>query len=141
MAGGVQVDVSQVQRVLRQFESRMKNIPMGAVAEALVTEIDDVIQSDGLKSASGQRWDPLTDETVARHPNRAGGMLLQATGLLANVQPQVRGNMAIAKSPAPYAGWFVTGTSRMVRRDFTDLDIPRLLAEISEDVLTEIVKG
>lgn len=141
MPAGVEVDVKEVQAVIRQFGARAKNLPMQAVASAVVTAVDELIQSEGKKSLKGDAWDPLLDSTIARNPKRDGGMLLQAGGILANMQPSVQGNTAIVESPAPYAGWHVEGTRFMEARDWTDVNMPKLLAEISEDVLTEIIKG
>jgi hypothetical protein len=111
---------------------------MRVAALALQTAMDDVIDSEGAESESGQ-WQPFNPNTFKRHPNRIGGKLLQSTGVLANIQTRVRPREAEAYSPAPYAGYHVSGTKYMPKRDFTDVKWGLLLEVIGDSIATEIV--
>ena len=137
MAVQVEVDTSELVHLLGRAGIQARSINMSIVAVALAAEIDDILDSEGQKSKRAQKWDPLEGTTVRRHPQRAGGSLLQATGLLANIQTRTAQQTATASSPAPYAGFHVVGTVSMVARDFLDIDDARLLDEIGNDVLME----
>lgn len=131
---------------LTAYVRRAKNAPMKIIADALITAIDDLIQSEG-----NQTWEPFHENTLRRHPERAGGELLQGTtGQLANIQhsPGSPGpDWVQIESPAPYSWYHVTGThnkdgsERMPKRDFMDIDLERVLTEVADDICEEIVKG
>lgn len=131
----VHFDMKDLQRVLGESIRHLKAIPMDVVAETLATAIDDEIQTEGRG-----RWADFSLATLKRHPKRSGGMLLQDTGLLANIQTREGNDWAEAISPAPYAGWHVTGTKNMPARNFLDIRLDQVLEEIAEFIVDEMWK-
>lgn len=133
----VRVDVTQVDAVLRGYVSRSKNIDQSFIAQVLTTAVDDVIQSEGRAGDEGP-WKPMQPATWHWNPRRKGGRLLQATGLLANMQDVSGDGFAKIKSPAPYAHWHVTGTKHMAKRNFLAIDLGKASEEIGEYLTAEI---
>jgi len=130
----VQFDMRDLEKALGEYTRKIKAVPMNVVAEMLATAIDDEIQSEGRGS-----WPGFSPNTIKRHPRRAGGSLLQDTGLLANIQKSEGNDWAQATSPAPYAGFHVTGTKNMPARNFLDLNMGEILEEIAAYIADEIV--
>jgi phage gpG-like protein len=130
----VDVDVSQLIKIIDGYASRAKSTPMSTVGVALSNAIDDEIESEGRGS-----WPGLAPSTLKRHPKRAGGQLLQDIGLLANIQQSEGPDWAEAKSPAPYAGYHVTGTRYMEPRNFVGFPLGPVLEEIADIILEDIV--
>lgn len=137
MTVNITVDVSGVIQILERAGAQVRSVNMSVVAQALSANIQDILDSEGVKSKKAQKWDPLKDSTLKRHPQRAGRELLQASGLLASIQTRTSQQTVVASSPAPYAGFHIDGTVSMVARDFMDIDDARLLEEIGDDVLME----
>ena len=69
------------------------------------------------------------------------GKLLQDRGLLANIQSAEGPDWAEAASPAPYAGFHVTGTKWMPPRDWTDVNMDSVLEQFVEEVLEYAVRS
>lgn len=134
----VRVDITQIDAVLRGFVSRSKNIDESFIAQVLSTAVDDVIQSQGRDGTDGP-WDEMKRATWSWNPRRKGGALLQATGLLANMQDVSGDGFAKIKSPAPYAHWHVTGTKHMAQRNFLAIDLAKASNEIGDYLTAEIV--
>lgn len=134
----VTVDMGHVERRITALAERFNNIPLAVLASDVQLAVDDLIQSEGV--LSGERWQALSDETLRRHPRRIGGLLLQDTGLLANLQTFVGDDFFGVRSPAPYAGYHVTGTKNMPARDFLAVDIATLLGSLAEEIASEIVE-
>lgn len=137
MAFHVRIDASELDRLIGGYISRQRNYPMSFIAQAMATEVDAVIDSQGRKGADG-RWKPFSEATLRRHPRRRGGRLLQDTGVLANIQMSSGADWAEVWSPAAYAKFHVTGTKKMPKRNPLAIDWKRLLQQASEDLLEEI---
>lgn len=131
----VDVDMSDVKAILGDLERRVCAFPMHLIAEGLSGAIEDEIYSE----ADGT-WEPLSPATLKRRPRRIGGMLLQDRGLLANIQVAEGPDWAEAASPAPYAGFHITGTENMPARDWTDINMESVLEQFAEDVLEYAVR-
>lgn len=131
----VNVDLSDLNVVIGGIERRVDTFPMSLISEGLANAIDEHIQSEG----EGE-WDPLSPTTLALRPRRIGGMLLQDRGLLGNIQTTEGPDWAEAASPAPYAGFHITGTKHMVARDWTDIDLEMVLEQFAEEVLEYAVQ-
>lgn len=142
----VHFDVTELERELRKLGQDVENIPLSIITEGLITAIDDEIQSEG----QGQ-WPALSDVTLALHPKRIGGRLLQDLGELANLQATEGPDWVEVASPAPYASFHVTGTEqmnifqtyaphKMPARNFLDIDIERVLNEAAEAILLEVTE-
>jgi hypothetical protein len=136
----IRIDLSSINKVLHDYNSRAQNLPTAFISQVLASEIEDVISTQGGAGTEG-KWDPFQESTLERHPRRRGGTLLQDTGLLANIQGSHDSLSGTAESPARYAGWHVTGTSKMERRNFLAIDIARVSETISDYMLTEIETG
>ena len=143
-AVSVLFDTQEITRELKRLGAKIQNVPMSIISEALIAAIDDEIQSEGRG-----RWPVFSPVTLKLHPRREGGRLLQDTGLLANMQSTEGSNWVKVKSPARYSGFHVTGTTQrniyrilaphtMPKRDFLDIDLPRVLGEAVESILTEV---
>jgi len=135
----VEFNTDELERAVEGIGARAGSIPLGDIAEELKIGIDDVLQAEGA-IAGGTKWDPLSPNTVKRHPRRAGRPLLQATSTLANIQTRTGPNFAEASSPARYAGFHVSGTSRMVKRDFLAIDLAATLEIMGDIILQDIVR-
>ena len=132
----VHVDVSDINDIFEGMAQRVEAYPMALISEGLATAVDDLIQAEG----DGQ-WAPLSPNTLRRRPRRKGGMLLQDYGLLADIQTREGGDWAEAWSPAPYAGFHITGTEWMPERDWTDIPMASVLEQFTEDILDDAVGG
>lgn len=128
----VHFDLSDLVSVFNDIADSVESYPMELVTTDMVGSVDELIDSQG----NGE-WDPLKDSTIRRHPRRAGGRLLQDTGLLANIQPSNGPDWAEVASPAPYSGFHVTGTRNMVKRDWTDIDMDLLLDNILDAIMED----
>jgi phage gpG-like protein len=118
----VTVDMKGMVRVLHGFSQRLQGLPMSVVGESISTSVLDYLQSEGNGS-----WEPLSPATLRRRPRRRGGQLLQDRGQLKAFQVWTGPDWVEVRSPAPYAGFHVTGTRNMPQRDFTDIDLGQSL--------------
>lgn len=134
----INVDVSDLNAVLAGYIRRSNNLDTSVISSILATEIDDVIQSEGKAGEKGE-WDEFSPVTFDLHPRRIGGMLLQDTGVLANIQESSGGFWGMAESPAEYAHWHVTGTGNMPERDFLAVELNRVTDEVADTLMQEIV--
>ncbi len=133
----VEFDVSELQRALRRYQTRNRNLPMDAFANLLINEVEDVFETKGGSGTAGS-WEPFRPSTLERHPRRVGGMILQDTGATANIQVmRVEPQAVEIGSPTVQAPFFLSGTRNMVKRDFFALNFPKVLAELGDLVLQE----
>ena len=132
----VDVDLSDIQTIFHGIERRVRTFPMSILAEGLSNAIEEEIESEGQGS-----WERLSPNTLKRRPRRVGGKLLQDRGLLANIQSAEGPDWAEAASPAPYAGFHVTGTKWMPPRDWTDVNMDSVLEQFVEEVLEYAVRS
>jgi hypothetical protein len=131
----VNVDVSEITDWLMQYDEAIASIPMPVIGELLAGAVEDTIQSEGFGG-----WEPLSPNTLKLRPRRIGGQLLQDRGLLADIQTRDGYNWAEAWSPAPYAGFHITGTEHMDARDWTDINWAELLNSVEEFVMDRVVQ-
>jgi len=129
---------TQLEEILTAYVRRHDGLPMTVIAEGLITAIDDLIQSEG-----NHEWKEFNPDTLKRHPKRRGGLLLQDTGLLAQIQqtPASPGpDWVEVESPAPYAIFHVSRAPRKIipLRDFLDINMPKVLDDIGDQILSEI---
>jgi len=143
-SGDVEIDLfaEQIQRTLEVMSRRSMQIPLTELAEELKVGVDDVIQSEGRDGSDGV-WEEMSFVTPLIHPRREGGALLQATGILANLQTQTGSDWVEVSSPAKYAGYHITGTRRfgrryMPKRDFMAIDVDKVLDAMGDLALEEI---
>lgn len=133
----VEFDVSDVLRATNRYGARNKNLPMDQLGQLLSSEADDVFQSQGASGSKGA-WQPMSPNTVKRHPRRAGGMLLQDTGRTANIQiGSFDQNSVTVFSPTSQATFHLSGTEFMPERDFFALRFPEVLDALGDVVLQE----
>lgn len=125
----VKFETKRLQAMIRAYGERAQNPPMRLVGEIIAAEVDDVIQSEGEAGTKG-KWEGFSQKTLELHPRRVGGMLLQDTGLLANLQTRSNAVEAEVASPAPYATFHVTGTKNMPARNFLAIDFDRVMEQI-----------
>lgn len=134
----IKVDARNVGVALRRYSSRSKNLPMDAFAQLMLGEIDDLFQSQGASGTDGA-WAPFSEATLKRHPRRAGGSLLQATGATANIQVRSVGPDTVdLVSPTEWAPAHIEGTRNMPKRDFFAVNYSHVLDEIGDLALQEI---
>lgn len=135
----VTFDMGGMYDALGRMEKRERSIPMDHFATYLMSAVDDVIQSEG-KAGSDGAWAPFSPRTFKIHPRRIGGKLLQDTGALANVQViDVQAQSVTVASIPFYAKFHQTGTKWMPKRDPFAVNFPKLLEEIAEDLLQQVV--
>lgn len=139
----IYVDASNLSKALDHIERDVERIDLDHLGEIVVTAIDDLIQSQG-----AGKWKAFSPATLQLHPERRGGKLLQDTGLLANIQTSRGPGFVKLTSPAPYAGFHITGTTQkniyrayaphtMPERDFMDIDYDKAFDELADMVLRE----
>ena len=134
MAGvDVQIDASQLVQQLEEFITDVKGFPMEIIGETFIAAIDDFLASEGEGG-----WDDFSEATLRRNPKRAGGKLLQDTGLLAQIQSETGSDYWQGESPAPYAKWHVNGTKNMPQRDFLDINTEETLDEVIVHFMEEV---
>lgn len=142
----VKIDASDLEKRLKKYALRDRNIDMSIAVQAMDAAMSDVISSEGAKGNQG-KWKPFSPVTFKIHPKRIGGQLLQDTGILAAFDFDIKPREAEVYSPAPYAKHHVKGTKRkdgteyMPRRDFTDVKWGPLLEDIADSMMVEVVKG
>jgi phage gpG-like protein len=144
----VVVETHEIVQELKRLGRKMENVPMALIAEGLITAIDDEIESKGRGRWQARGGGDFSPVTLKLHPGRRGGRPLLDTGELANMQATEGPDWVKVKSPAPYAGFHVTGASQknifnvlapheLPKRDFLDIDLPRVLGEAAEAVAIE----
>lgn len=137
--GAITVDMRELQLVLKRTSQRSKNLPMKLYATQFLSEVDDVIQSEGAAGTKG-KWEPFADSTLERHPRRVGGSLLQDTGALAAIQvKQITGTSFVLESNPHYAKYHLTGTEHMPERDFFAVNFQKALDDMGDEVLQELI--
>lgn len=139
------VDMGEVVKIIRGFESRARGLDLSVYAEDVRTAVDDLIQAEGA-TAGHEKWTALSSETLRRHPRRIGGQILQATGLLANLQTIYGTDWFGCRSPAAYAGYHITGTKTqggtpmMPKRDFLAIDFTSLLEQLATEMAGDVTR-
>jgi phage gpG-like protein len=142
----VNVDTRKLQKVLADFGARADAVNIeGIVGEAVLTAMDDLVDSNGDGS-----WPDFSPVTLKVHPRRVGGELLRDTGQLVAFQVLTLPGQAIVKSPAPYAEYHQTGTKKtrgmvysdegIPKRDFTAIDLKATLDEACATIVSEIAR-
>jgi phage gpG-like protein len=126
--------MSDVIRELNDMGHDIETFPMELLAEGLIGAVDDLINSEG-----NHEWEPLSPNTLKRRPRRRGGQLLLDRGLLANIQPAHGPDWAEAASPAPYAGWHITGTKYLPARDWTAIDLDAVMEGFLDQIMEDAV--
>jgi hypothetical protein len=139
MTVNVTVDVDELEAIIKIIDSRSNTVPVSTIAEQMLADIDDLIQSEG-----GGSWEDFAPATLLRHPRRIGGKLLQDTLELGTIQYEAGlgtfGDYIEVFSPAPYAKYHRTGTKYMPKRDFLDIDMDKSLEEAA-DIWTSVITG
>lgn len=138
----VEIDVSELDRMLIGVRARIENADGAAVAEILIEGIDRVLQSEG-SWGSGESWDPLSPAYLKARPERRGGQMLQDTELLMGIQPRVGSGWAEGWSPAEYAVYHASPEPRSVMplRDFLAVDEDWLAEEVGNMLLDDAERG
>lgn len=131
----ITVDTSELKAAVAQLEAKGKSVSrlMPVIAEMLVAGVNDVYE------AEGPGWKDLAEST--KQARRGSSYkILQDTGLMANTQAGNGADWAEAYSGAPYAGFHVTGTQHMPRRDPFDLGpfMEDVMLDVEDLVLTEL---
>jgi phage gpG-like protein len=138
----VDFDFSELAAVIEEMGANVADVPraLPVVAEALVSRVADVFDAEG--AVGGRpRWQDLAESTKRR---RGGSyMILQDSGLMANVHPTWDDTMAGAYSNAPYAVFHVSPLPRRVipLRDFFAIDTEAFNAEATEIVLATLTQA
>jgi phage gpG-like protein len=91
---------SDLNKVLLGLQQQGQQIDkfLPAIGEMLVGAVHDVFE------AQGPGWAPLAPSTIARRRGTSH-MILQDTGLMANVEPRYGSTYAEVVSPASYGGY------------------------------------
>lgn len=131
----VRVDTSQLESRIRRFQARTKNLPMDLIGQLFVNESEEMFETEGASGEDGP-WAPLAESTIARQPRRAGGLILQDTGVTANVQVMEVGEFSVTiGSPSEWSGFHIDGTADMPQRDFFAFRFSKVLDEAGDLVL------
>lgn len=137
MSVSVGYDASSLLHLVRELEARGGDAgdALRAVSELVVSAVQDTIE------AQGPGWPPLAPATLARRRGGGGSAkMLKDTGNLAgSITRAWSDREAEAYTDVPYAGFHVTGTSRMPARDFTAVDIDALLEEAAVLLLGRVL--
>ncbi len=134
----IEFDMTDLVRKLKGKAKRIENYPMQSVGALLMEETDSMFDTEGAAGVDGP-WRPLAESTLEAHPRRRGGMILQDTGAMANVQITKVGDFSVTiASPTGYAGFHITGTSIMPKRDFFALNFAKVLDRVGDDILQEM---
>ena len=128
-------DTSDFQRAVISLGHDAASIDMGVIANDIANAVDDLINSEGDGS-----WPELAPSTILRHPRRSGGMLLQDTGHLAQMEMDSGPDWAEVRSSANYAGFHIDGTKNMPSRDWSDIDLDKLMNDAINEILEDIAK-
>lgn len=108
---------------------------MPAIAEAIVSSVEDVFLAQGAVPGQG-RWASLTEETKRQRRGTAPYDILSDTGTMRNsIAPRAGNNWAEAFTDVPYFGFHRWGTVHMPRRDPYAIDEGELLAETTDILL------
>ncbi len=143
----IHVDTRELGSAIRNIANRVPQVALPIIGETLSTAIDALIRSTGQTGTDGP-WEPFSPVTFKIHPRREGGHLLQNTGELANMQIEEGSDWVEVGSPAPYAGYHVTGTTKnalpgmgpMPARNFLAVDLDRVLEEAADQIVEEVAR-
>lgn len=139
MGPDVEFDVTNLNRVLDVYAKNSENLPMPILAQMLDTEVSEVFETQGTAGTDGA-WAPFAAATLRRHPRRVGGMLLQDTGVTANMQTRTGDDWAQVFSPSAYGWRHSQGSGALPKRDFLAIDMGKVTEEMAEFVAVEIVR-
>jgi phage gpG-like protein len=129
----ISIDAKELEQALARYSVKARAIRMSIFEGILLNAVDEVFQTKGYN-----RWPELSPSTLARHPRRQGGKLLQDTGLLSNIQTRSGALWAEAESPAAYGIYHVTGTKHMPARDYLNVKEGEMLETMARVVLAQI---
>lgn len=133
MSVSVGYDTSALQRAIRELEAKggRSGDAMRAASELVVSAVQEVFEQQG------PGWPPLAPATIARRRGGGGAakMLIDSSNLVGSITRAWSDKEAEAYTEVPYAGYHVSGTSRMPARDFTAVDFDALLDEVGELIL------
>lgn len=139
MSVSVGYDASSLIALVRELEQRGGSAgdAMRVVSELVVSAVQDVFERQG------PGWPPLAPVTIARRRGGGGAakMLIDTGNLSGSITRAWNDREAEAYTDVPYAGYHVTGTSRMPARDFTEVDIDELLEESAALLLGRLAPG
>lgn len=137
MSAGVTFDASALRQVVREFEKRGGDVSkiMRHTSEILVSAVNDVFE------AQGPGWPALAPATItARRGGGAGArMLIDSGNLVGSITRAWAAHEAEAYTEVPYAGFHVSGTSRMPARDFMAVNWDEVMDEVHRLALLQLV--
>jgi phage gpG-like protein len=140
MADFVQIDASQLRRLMEDFEDAAERLPelMPAVAEVLVSAVSQEFETEGRG-----RWQKLADSTLESRRRRGrGAKILQDSGIFAgSIMPYVEHDLAEAFTNVPYAIFHTSDEPRTVipYRNPFDIDMEAAQEEMVRIVLAGVV--
>lgn len=130
-----------LERMIQSLEKRGRDFRSAnrQIANVLVTAVEDEFETEGRG-----RWPPLAASTLAgRRKSGGGAKMLQDTGRLAgSVRPRSDSNSAEAFTDVEYAVFHTSDEPRTLipKRDFTDIDVDDVFAEIENIILSELTR-
>ena len=137
---GTEIETIELEAVLARIGMRAQNVDRDVLGTILLSTIDDVIQSEGVKGAAGA-WDPFSPNTRRRRGSMSAAKLLQDTGLLANMQLRDGPDYLEAYSPAEYAIRHVEGNDNLAIRDPFDVNQDFMLQEVEDVIMGDIERA
>jgi phage gpG-like protein len=136
MIDGTRIDFFELERVVGVYAERGQRVPVDlahAVAEGLVTQVQEVFDTEGFGKWPRFWWEREGLPKPAGRRWKGNARLLQDTGrLAASITPATEDDTAIAFTEVDYAVYHVSRAPRtkIPLRDFFDIDI----AAFKEDV-------
>jgi phage gpG-like protein len=139
-AASVSVDASEIAQALQHIQQRGKNTRdvMRQVSLILVEEVDEMFETSG-----HGKWEPFSINTKRQRGDIDAAKLLIDTGAMAasivGVHTQTE---AEAFTNDPKAKFHVSDANRtkIPKRDFFDIDVPRVVDEAVDLVLRELTQ-
>jgi phage gpG-like protein len=132
MSGGAEVDVSELQRELRQIDARVTDLSpiTPVIAETLVALV-----SEEFESAGRGRWAPLEPSTLAKRRGSTAQILKDTGRFAASIRAEHGPDFAAAVTDVSYAVYHVSDAPRTV----IPLRNPFDVADLAEPEVIDLI--
>lgn len=138
----VDVDVSELVRLLKMHERRAENLDAvnSRGAEILLLAVEDLFESEG----NGE-WEPLAEATLRKRRGTGGDKILQDTGVLVQSHQTDHGGDFFAvftndPKALPHLDGARRGNWELPQRDFHAVDLDEVQEAFADDLLQELAR-
>jgi len=101
---------------------------------------DDLIESIMIQfeTEGNGSWPPLSPHTLRKKRNPAAGMLVDSGALKRSIWGEYSSTEVVIYVGVPYAGYHITGTKNMPKRDYSAINIDEIVAYATGQIMQDI---